>query len=173
LREVTLDSKTFKKMPYSTTTVSWQRTKGEIDGLLYEHGIDKIQWTQEGDQIQLIFAMKVEVMNVEKLIAFKFEPVRIFAMTGRKGRRTKTEMKNVAWRLFWWHLKSKLEAVKYGLSSVEVELMSNIIHKLPDGSEATVGETMQQIIAEDRLNGLALEDRRGAKAVEVESRVIE
>ena len=173
MREIVLDAKDFKKMPYSTTDVSWQRTKGEIDGLLYDHGIDKIQWTQEGDQVRLVFAMNVEVMGFEKLIAFKFEPVRVFTYRGLKGRKTKTEMKNVAWRLFWWHLKSKLEAVKYGLSSVEVELMSNIIHKLPDGSDSTIGETMQHLIAEDRLNGLALEDKRSSKSVEVDARVVQ
>lgn len=171
MSEIVLTPKEFNKMPYKTTTVSKHRTKGDIDGLLYDQGIEKIQWTQLGDQTTLVFAMDVEVMGVERMLAFKFTPPRIYVNKRKtvrgKGRViVKEHQENTSWRLFYWHLKSKLEAVKYGLASAETELMSNIIHKLPDDSESTVGETMQQIIANGRLDQLALEDRR--KAIEAE-----
>lgn len=182
MSEIHLEPKDFAKLPYKGTIVSWRRTKGEIDGLLYDYGIDQIQWTQEGENVTLIFVMEVEVKGVMRTLAFKFEPPRIFVHKRRhvKGKgyvKQPVLMEDTSWRLFFWYLKSKLEACKYGMGTAEMELMSHIVYKLRDDKgvvigESTVGETMQEIIAKGRLDQIAIEDKREKKAVEVEAREV-
>lgn len=79
----------------------------------------------------------------------------------RKGRNSPTRvtyLENVSWRIFWWHLKSKLEAIEFGISDEVKEFMYNIHYSLPDGSERSLGETL--IENADNLNKLlALEDK--------------
>ncbi len=45
-------------------------------------------------------------------------------------------------RLVFWWLKTKLEAVTYGLRSVTEEFLAEIVHHLPSGEEATLGEIL-------------------------------
>lgn len=166
---IVIDQKEFREMPYNTTKVSWGRTKGQIDGLLYEYGVKNKAWVTKGEEEVLYFELDVEIRGVERKIAFKFEPTMIRVRKRNRQRETLIVVeKNTSWRLFWWHLKGKLEAVKYGLVSMEEELMSNIIHRLPDGSETTLGQSLKGIIVEDRLDTLALEDKRGVKIIDVE-----
>ena len=87
---------------------------------------------------------------------------------GRYGPTTMTYLENVSWRIFWWHLKSKLEAIEFGISDEVREFMYNIHYKLPDGTEVSLGETIIEN-AENLSKLTALEDKRR----QVESEVIE
>jgi hypothetical protein len=52
----------------------------------------------------------------------------------------------IGMRLLYWHIKSELEAVAYGLKTFEQVFLSEIIMSLPDGSTATFGEAVKDII---------------------------
>lgn len=159
-REIHLNTEEAKKLPCGSTLVSWGRSKGEIDGLLYDYGIENIQWTKWGDVEVLIFTMEVTLQGVKRHIAFQFTVPRIYIKKRvSKGGSWAWEdqyARDPSWRMFYWHLKSKLEAVRYGIGSAEVEMMAEVLHSLPDGSQATLGETVGRVIAEDRLDKLAL-----------------
>lgn len=170
--EIVIDSKEFRQMPYHTTNVSVGKSKGDIDGLLYDYGVENKAWiTQDGNET-LIFQLTVQVGNVERKLAFKFQPTMIRVNYPKKPNQIERE---TSWRLFYWHLKSKLEAIKYGLVSVEKELMSNIIYSGQLTDSRTVGDALTDIIQLGRLEHIdkvALEDKRETKHVEAQYREV-
>jgi hypothetical protein len=171
MSEIVLDGKEFRKMPYYSTKVSVGRTKGEIDGLLYDHGVENKAWITQDGKETLIFELTVQVGNVERKLAFKFQPTMIRVNYPRKPNTVERE---TSWRLFYWHLKTKLEAIKYGLVSVERELMSNIIYSGQLTDSRTVGDALTDIIQLGRLEHIdqvALEDKRDPRHVEAKYRV--
>lgn len=175
MRELLLSNKEFRQMPYYSTSVSVGKTKGEIDGLLYDYGVENKAWiTQDGTET-LIFELTVQVGNMERKLAFKFQPTMIRVKYKRKPAMLQRE---TSWRLFYWHIKSKLEAIQYGLVSVEHELMANIITSGQLADSRTVGDSMSELIELGRLEHLdkvALEDKRDRdpKQVPVDYRVKE
>jgi hypothetical protein len=52
--------------------------------------------------------------------------------------------------LFHW-IKAKLEAVSFGLNSVEKEFLSDIITTLPDGSRMTIWDMISRQMASNSL----------------------
>lgn len=62
-------------------------------------------------------------------------------------------------RIVYWWLKAKLEAVQYGLRSVVEEFLAEVVHQLPSGEEATVG----QILIPHIFSGDAIEPGKLAK----------
>jgi hypothetical protein len=51
-----------------------------------------------------------------------------------------------SYRLLWHYLKNKLEAVRWGLESMEKEFLSHAVVSLPNGSTTTVGERIQDVL---------------------------
>ncbi|GAH67693.1 unnamed protein product, partial [marine sediment metagenome] len=53
MNKLILSNKDFQKMPYASTQVSWTKTKGEVEGILYDlrsKGIlKKHGWVTEGE----------------------------------------------------------------------------------------------------------------------------
>jgi len=165
MSELVLTSKEFRKMPYNTTKVSVKETQIAIANLLKEYGVENKAWITEHGKETLIFQITVQVGNVERTLAFKFQPVMIRVNYPRK--RKKLEEK-ASWRIFYWYLKSKLEAIKYGLISIERELMANIIYSGQLQDARTIGDVMTEIIQTgklNRLNRVALEDKTIPKSI--------
>lgn len=84
-----------------------------------------------------------------------------------------TENPNQEYRLLFYWIKSKIEAVTWGLSTIEQEFLSNITTALPNGRVTSVGEIIAGLLAEDKLKGLpfvAEKDRQKAdgKIIDVE-----
>lgn len=184
MNKLILKSADFDKMPYSSTSVPWTKTKGECEGILYNlrsKGIlKKHGWVTEGDADDevdtLYMELEIPVSDTQlRTINLKFQPTMIYTEhwkgAKRRGdkRMTTKIHKNTSWRLFYWHFKSKMEAVQYGLVTMENEFMSNIMHYLPGGGEVTFGEALKMILLEDKV-GLLLEDKSTAKS---EVKVIE
>jgi hypothetical protein len=156
---------TKKNVPYYNTQISPEQTKANIEKLLREHGIRDTQWTTYHGQTSLKFIWKVTVKGVEKEIAFGFTPSiiliprRQYSSRLNKYEKVQIPHEAMSYRLLWWYLKVKLEAVEYGLESVEKEFMSHILVALPNGRETTIGENLQNAILENRLQRFALPDK--------------
>jgi hypothetical protein len=61
-------------------------------------------------------------------------------------------------------LKSKLEAVSYGLTTVEKEFLSEVIVKLPQGGDTTIGEAIAGGVAKGEfLLGSGDKDKKNVK----------
>lgn len=168
--EIELSKAQYNRLPYKTTIITRGKTYGDIIGLLENHGIKDYQWTRLMGTDQLAFPLSVQRRGMEQRFLVKLTVPRLMypKKNGRYGPTTMTYLENVSWRIFWWHLKSKLEAIEFGISDEVREFMYNIHYKLPDGTEVSLGETIIEN-AENLSKLTALEDKRR----QVESEVIE
>ncbi|RLI09925.1 hypothetical protein DRO42_02885 [Candidatus Bathyarchaeota archaeon] len=140
--------------PYRDTKVSVERTKAQIMELLRSYGVEGIQWTEYRGEEDLKFIVQAEVKGVKRELMIQVKPPQMFTRRRVKGRGLVTvPHRKQAYRLLYYWLKSKLEAVMWGLSSIEQEFLSQVTVALPDGS-TTVGDIMRDYIARDALTAL-------------------
>ena len=157
-----VNKKQLESMPYGKTIVKWTKTKGEIEGKLLELEekglLKKNGWVKEGDAETLYLELEILISDTEnRRVTLKFEPTLIYVDLRNRGKPMLN--RDVTWRLFWWHFKARLEAVLYGLTTVEEMFMSNIVRQLADGREVTFGDALKVILLEGRLDNV-LEDKR-------------
>ena len=155
-----------QKMPYQSTKIAPEQTRSDIERLLKEFGIKDYQWTVYKGEAQLQFIWRIQVSGVEKEILFKFKPPVMMALKRtyntklNRYEKINVPLEAVSYRLLWHYLKSKLEAVTWGLESVEKEFMSHIVMRLPTGEETTLGEALitGKALGASNSNPFALEE---------------
>lgn len=146
-----------QKIPYEGTSISPERTQAEITGLLYAEGAEATRWTTGRDgRSELEFIFKVQGTPV----MFRITPA-LLTKRSRSRARTKfqaasgplTEQVDVAasMRLVWWWLKAQLEAIRYGLTSVEEAFLAHVAGNLPEGGTVTVGQLLLPRIRSGKL----------------------
>ncbi len=146
MSEIVLTDEQYKSLPYAHTTIPRSKTYGEIIGLLEAHHIPDYQFTKVQGREVLSFPIRVKRRDVEQGFVVKMTvPKLLYPVSkGRYGPKTMTYLENVSWRVFWWHIKSKLEAIEYGISDELREFMYNITYSLTDQEgqkkEVTLGE---------------------------------
>lgn len=103
--------------------------------MLYDFGAEAVQFTTAKDgSVKLEFAWKVDAEEGKKRwMAFRVRPPMMLKTDG-------TEHPAATMRLLYWWLKSKLEAVKYGLTDMVEEFLPNVVAQLPEGESITVGD---------------------------------
>ena len=138
----------FKTPPYANTDVNAERTQQAITQLLRKYGVERINWQIDygKEQIILDFVIEYEKPDDKTIhrIAVRVHPP-MFAdkrrtWDSKEGRYIKKDMANwvQSMRLLYYWIKAKLEAVSFGLNSVEKEFLSDIMTTMPDGSRTTV-----------------------------------
>lgn len=142
---------TRREPPYTGTQVAPERTKAEIEMMLRKYGAEGIQWTDTRDggswRSVLRFLVEVEVQGVRKKIGIEVSPPAVSMRKRMGGRVVNTDATPQAMRILYWWLKSKLEAVSYGMDSAEREFMSHILYSLPGkGGPRTVGDIVEEAI---------------------------
>lgn len=155
------------KPPYRDTNLDPEKTIADINKLLRKYGINDYQWTTLWDQG--IIELKVMIETAApggklRKIGIKVNPP-IFKAKRRtwdakRGHYVAQELPNYsqAMRLLYHWLKIKIEAVAFGLKEVEEEFMSDLIVRMPDGRESTVGKAFKPQIT----NGVATLPQLGA-----------
>lgn len=146
-----------KEPPYADTEISWQHTRIDIEGILQKYGAVGIRWTRMQNLDDLLeFMVMVDVQGMKKEITVAVSPPHIFRKRrpGGRGPIITTEDKNQEYRLLFHWIKSKLEAVAWGLSSMEHEFLSEISLNLPDGSHITVGQVIVNLIGKNNMRSL-------------------
>ncbi|MCP4762619.1 MAG: hypothetical protein GY870_12635 [archaeon] len=118
-----------RNLPYYNTSVSIRDTVSKIKELLIKYNLVGIQITEYGKTFKLIFALERD----NKKHAFKFE---IIVPDDNKFARQK-------FRAFYWHLKSRLEAVDFGLFTLEEIFMPELLIQLPNGDIQSVKDALQ------------------------------
>ncbi len=157
--------------PYMDTTVPYERTKAEIEILLKSYGIKNIRWTTlEGQDDTLEFIIEAEVQGVKKQLGVAVKPPHIVIKKKLHGKLVDTENINQEYRLLFHWIKSKIEAVVWGLSTIEKEFLSEVLMKLPNGQQSTVGDVVVNLMSKDTLQSLPFYSSRQS---EVPRRVIE
>ena len=149
------------KPPYSDTKVDAEKTQQEITQLLRKYGVSQVNWqiNYDMEQVQLDFVIEYTKQEDQMMhrIAVRVKPP-MFAATRRTwdpkmGRYRKQDLSNWAqsMRLLLYWIKAKLEAVSFGLNSVEKEFLSDIVTTLPDGSRRTIWELISKEVEESKL----------------------
>ena len=133
------------RVPYSNTTVPIEKTKMKLEKLLRNYGVKKVVWATDDNEEVLMFEVLVQVKGVKLGRAYQIKPPHIFLSKRQYGRLVQTENRNQEWRLVFHWVKTKLEAVMWGLSTIEKEFLSETAMQLPDGSVTTVGERIQEL----------------------------
>ena len=116
-------------LPYYTTKVSIRDTITHIKDLLGKYNLLGTQITEYGKTFRLVFALEKE----NKKYAFQFE---VNIPNDSRFARQK-------FRAFYWHLKSRLEAVDFGLFTLQDIFMPELLVQLPDGVITTVKKALQ------------------------------
>lgn len=166
---MTKSDKLQKKPPYGDTKVNYTKTKADIERLLNDYGAIGVIWASyKGDDV-LQFLVNTEIQGVKKEIGIEVRPPNIPVKKRLKGRGlVTTRNKNQEYRLLFYWIKSKLEAVVWGLSSIEREFLSQVMVSLPDGG-TTVGNILSQYIINDQLQALPAPQKDERRYVEVEA----
>jgi hypothetical protein len=139
------------KIPYANTGISKEKTKAEISEMLDKYGIQDIQWTTYHGETSLKFAWNLTVKGVERELIFQFIPAiistkkRVWSNTDQRTVKADVQLENTSYRLLFNYLKNKLEAVRWGLESMEKEFLSHVVVSLPNGEQTTVGENITKI----------------------------
>jgi hypothetical protein len=139
-----------KKVPYSGTQVAAERTYSQIQQFLLDSGCEAVQVTRsaQGD-VTIRFGIEVEVGGVRRKIGIEIRPALLAQrkrQQGRFGSLVTSTNESASARLAYWYIKSKIEAVAFGLVSAEREFFSQIMVALPDGGPGTVGDMAEQSI---------------------------
>jgi tRNA nucleotidyltransferase (CCA-adding enzyme) len=142
------------KPPYATTTVDAEKTQQQITSLLRKYGVSQINWQVNYDleQVQLDFVIEYSRMDDNSVhrVAVRVKPPMFAAKrmtwSATAGKHVKEEMANWAqsMRLLFHWIKAKLEAVSFGLNSVEKEFLSDIVTELPDGTKQTIWDMIDR-----------------------------
>ena len=152
------------KPPYQDTKVSADRTQGDITALLRKYGVSQIRWTTDFamDQVQLDFIVEYEKEEQIHRIAVRVTPP-MFASTLKektwdpvKGHWKYHITEGANWaqsmRLLYYWIKAKLEAVSFGLNSIEKEFLSDIVTTLPDGTQHTIWDMISSQVDDMKLS---------------------
>lgn len=164
------ETKVRTRPPYEATTVPYERTKADIERLLKSYGVKGTRWTSmEGQDDKLEFIVEANVRGIKRQIGIAVSPPHIHLRKRIRGSMGFHENINQEYRLLFHWIKSKIEAVVWGLSTIEKEFLSEITMRLPDGRESSVGEIIMGLVGEDRLVSLPFIDQKKLD----ESRVVD
>lgn len=141
---------TRKKPPYDRTEINVNKTQMEIQQLLLEYGAEGIQWVVFRDGLpKLAFIIEANINGASKKVGVQIDPPLI-------QRQNKTYNYEQSMRLLYWYVKSKLEAVAYGVKTFEKEFLDDLIYRLPDGREVKVGDMILKQVGEGKDINLKL-----------------
>jgi len=175
MADIYLTKEQWNRLPYKSTTIKKGKTHGDIIGLLETHNIKNYQLTSYQGSDQLAFPLTIKREDVEREFSIKLMIPKLYYLKpthrGRNSPKTMTYLENTSWRMFWWYLKSKLEAIEFGISDEVREFMYNINYALPNGREVSLGQAIMNNI--DQVGQLAaLEERKVVNVdyVEVEKK---
>jgi hypothetical protein len=99
----------------------------------------------------LKFLWKIVLGGTDREILFEFKPPYIPAKRRTWDREKGTyqtitvNLEAQSYRLLWHYLKNKLDAVQWGMETMEKEFLSHAVVSLPDGSTTTIGEKINQV----------------------------
>jgi hypothetical protein len=163
------------RIRYSDTTIPPERTKADIEKMLRENGIHDIQWTTYQGKTNLKFLWHLTIKGVEKDVMFEFKPPTIPSTkrqwTGMRYEKVHVNLEATAYRLLWHYLKNKLEAVRWGLETMEREFLSHAVVALPGGSTTTVGDQIQDVLETVRSPALTYQPDDDRKIVDITTTV--
>lgn len=128
------------EMPYYKTTASIGSTKGKIFSLLEKYEIFDYQWSQIGGKETLRFVVEALLEDQEIKVAVELQIPEIWGLyKGQKHMVPQTQR----YRIFFYSLKSLLEATKFGILRKE-DVFFSFIRTQINGRVMTVKDAFLQ-----------------------------
>lgn len=135
-----------KNPPYDRTEIDVIKSQNDIQKLLLEYGAEGIQWIVFRDALpRLAFIIEANINGTRKKIGVKIDAPIIRPKNSPQGINYQQSM-----RVLYWYIKSKLEAVAYGVKTFEKEFLDDLVYRLPDGREVKVGDMILKQVAEGK-----------------------
>jgi hypothetical protein len=185
MKEITLTKEQYDELPYKDTKLTKDDSFGQIVGLLRRHGIRKYFMDEEAEAFS--FILTVNYKDMEKQFPVKVTVPHLMYMKkvdpksrSKYSKMQLTYLENESWRVAWWYLKAKLDAITYGISDDFREFMPNIYHVLPDKREINLSDIIlnakklddfQQL--EDKTEENKPTEEQGRKQINAEYNVVE
>lgn len=129
---------------YATnTSVSPDRTRGEIESVLLRYGCERFGVMTERDRAFVAFTINGLNVQIDVPLPSRDDPEFWTTDTGREraesaAHKAYEQAVKSRWRALLLAIKAKLEAVETGISTIEQEFLPFVV--LADGS--TVGQTL-------------------------------
>lgn len=123
-----------QKRKFETTTVNWTRSQAQIVEFLQKEGIAGTRFTNLPTAIMLEFGVFAKEVNKTIPIRMKI-PIPV----------DDPREVNRIYRVFFWYLTNKFEAVRSGLvEEITREFLPFIAFKTRDGVDKTIYEALQE-----------------------------
>jgi len=136
-----------------TTTVSSEKSRGEIERIVSYYGADSFMYGWEGTKAVIGFRMNGKMVRflipLPDKSEFRHTPAKKRVRNEEDQYRAWEQAVRQRWRALALVVKAKLEAVESGITSFEIEFMAHVL--LPDGK--TVGDFMIPQIEESYKTG--------------------
>ena len=136
-----------------TTTVSSEKSRGEVERTLTRYGADSFMYGWEGTKAVIGFRMHNRMVRflipLPDKSEFKHTPAKKRVRNEEDQYKAWEQAVRQRWRALALVVKAKLEAVESGITSFEDEFMAHIL--LPDGK--TVSQFMTPQIEESYETG--------------------
>jgi hypothetical protein len=138
-------------MSYATSTsVSVEKSEGEIKALLRRYGADQIGTAESADKAMVTFSMRSRVIRFVLPLPDKASPAFARSPGGKKVLSPEARLRSweqacrSRWRALLLSVKAKLESVEIGISQFEEEFLAHIVDP---ATNRTVGEDIVPQIA--------------------------
>jgi hypothetical protein len=136
MKEITLTKEQYKRLPYKGSDKNKDTTFGEIIGLLRSHGVKRYFMDEETET--LTFDLLVKMKDMERNFAVRLQvPHIMYPVPIVKGSKYSAKklvyLEKESWRMLWWYLKCKLEAIEFGIGDELKEFIPNIFYALEKG----------------------------------------
>jgi len=146
MKEITLTQEQYDRLPYRTTMKSKDATFGEIIGLLRGHGVRKYFMDEDTETLSFGYKVQQKDMTREFLVKLTVPHLMVYKKVNPRSRssgQTLVYLEKESWRTLWWYLKSKLEAIEFGISDDLKEFIPNIYYQLDkNGPEINLADTI-------------------------------
>jgi len=137
-------------LPYSSTQVSIEKSKFEINKLLRKFGVKGIQWTWMKNNEVLRFIHEYELNGVNHNLAYEIQIPEMGIKKGRGYDKKLIQNDNQAYRIVWHVLKNRFVAIECGLQTFENEFLSDILYRLPSGKARKIGDIILNQLSETK-----------------------
>ena len=91
----------------------------------------------------LQFAVERTLHGVEQKFIVRLQGPLLEVEKGRGYEKHREPNMNASMRLLYWYVKSKAEAIEYGLEDVVEAFLPRILLRLPDGTSSTMGDMLK------------------------------
>lgn len=124
-----------KLTSYKQTTVNFLKSQQYISKLLLKHGIEDLQFTQTRKKIGFKFLYPQDNIKMGVLLTLNLPET--------TDKKKQEQITNQYWRALYYYLKSKLEAVEFGIREFIEEFFADLIIKqLPGGQDLTIRDSV-------------------------------